>query len=75
MIDVQLIALDLRAERLAGSEDMLLAGEIIQGLGTHPVGQGAFAVVFRLGSEIPERTGIEKAQAPTASRTRCMRAS
>ena len=68
----QLIALDLGAQRFARPENMFLAGEIVQRFRTHAVGKGT---VCQAGGEIGERTGIEKAQAVTASRTRCRRAS
>ncbi len=44
MMEVELVALDLAAQRLAGAEDVLLADVILQPLGAHALGQRAFGV-------------------------------
>ena len=49
------IALDLHAQSLAGSEDVLLSDELVEIARAHTVGQGASAVggrVLRIGEEV-----------------------
>ena len=40
---LELVALDLVSQRLAGTEDVLLTGEIVEGLGPHALGERPFA--------------------------------
>ena len=54
---LQLIALDLHAQRLAGREDVLLADEAFPGVGPHALGKRTLGVV----GERFERRGIEQA--------------
>ena len=55
------VALDQHAERLAGAEEMLLPGELVEGAGPHPLGE-------RSGGRVPRRLevgrGSEEAHAP-----------
>ena len=54
---LQLVALDLNAQRFSGREDVLLADETFPGVGTHALGQRTLAFIL----ERFERRGIEQA--------------
>ena len=60
MIERQLIALDLPAQRLAGAEDVLLADVIFERSGTHALGQRTLARSRRIPAA-RERSGVEQA--------------
>ena len=51
-----IIALDLRAQRLAGPEDLLLTDKFVECAGTHALGQWTLGVCCGTG-----RNGVEKA--------------
>ncbi len=64
----ELIALDLHPQRLARSQDMLLADKLFERLRTHALGQRALAVVFQAGQ------GIRFKQAHIPPAILCLRA-
>ena len=62
----QLIALDLRAQRLARAEDVLLPGEVVERFGTHAVGQRTLVLSDRRADWIEEAQARNRPRAPAA---------